>query len=79
MKPVKELLPGDVGYVATGLKTVAECRVGDTISSTNRLAAEPLPALKESRRIAYAAVSLIFNVESLKKAYLERRRNKLRP
>ena len=35
MKPVKELLPGDVGYVATGLKTVAECRVGDTISNSN--------------------------------------------
>lgn len=43
------------------------------------LAAEPLPALKESRRIAYAAASLLFNVEGLKKAYLERRRKKLRP
>ncbi|MCE1255788.1 MAG: GTP-binding protein, partial [Anaerolineae bacterium] len=30
LKPVPELTTGDVGYVATGLKTVSECRVGDT-------------------------------------------------
>ena len=38
MQPVQRLEAGDVGYVATGLKTVSESRVGDTI--TNALASE---------------------------------------
>ena len=42
------------------------------------LAAHPLPALKDARRILYAAASLVFDVERLKKAYLERRRKNLR-
>jgi hypothetical protein len=32
MKPVKQLTAGEVGYIATGFKTVRECRVGDTIT-----------------------------------------------
>jgi GTP-binding protein LepA len=32
MKPVKKLIAGEVGYIATGFKTVHECRVGDTIT-----------------------------------------------
>ncbi|HHH12512.1 MAG TPA: elongation factor 4, partial [Candidatus Moranbacteria bacterium] len=30
-QPRKKLLAGEIGYIATGLKTVADCRVGDTI------------------------------------------------
>jgi GTP-binding protein LepA len=37
MKAVDTLEAGDVGYVATGLKTVTECRVGDTLT----LSADP--------------------------------------
>ena len=33
MKPVESLGAGEVGYIATGLKTVRECRVGDTMTS----------------------------------------------
>ena len=33
MRPVEVLNTGDVGYIASGLKTVKECRVGDTITS----------------------------------------------
>ena len=32
MKPVQSLSSGEVGYIATGLKTVHDCRVGDTIT-----------------------------------------------
>ncbi len=39
MKPVPVLSAGEVGYVATGLKTVHDARVGDTITSTARPAA----------------------------------------
>ena len=36
MRTVDELHAGEVGYIATGLKTVQECRVGDTITLGNR-------------------------------------------
>ena len=32
LTPIDTLQSGDVGYIATGLKTVSECRVGDTIT-----------------------------------------------
>lgn len=56
MQPVKELLPGDVGYVATGLKTVAECRVGDTITSSAKPAVEPLPGFRHPKPMVYAGI-----------------------
>lgn len=56
MRPVKELLPGDVGYVATGLKTVAECRVGDTITNPARPAPEPLPGFRHPKPMVFAGI-----------------------
>jgi GTP-binding protein LepA len=50
MKPVQELTAGEVGYIATGLKTVRECRVGDTITLRDKPAAEPLHGYKLSSR-----------------------------
>ena len=37
--PVAALGPGEVGYVATGLKSVRDCQVGDTLTSASRPAA----------------------------------------
>ena len=34
--PVNELGPGEVGYVATGLKSVRDCQVGDTMTAVAR-------------------------------------------
>src|SRR5438552_3837451 len=41
--PVKQLVAGEVGYVATGLKSVRDAQVGDTVTTVARPAAEPLP------------------------------------
>ena len=41
---------GDVGYIATGLKTVSECRVGDTITHAVKPAGEPLPGYQKLNR-----------------------------
>ena len=41
--PADVLSPGEIGYIVTGLKSVHDCRVGDTIVSTTE--AEHLPAL----------------------------------
>src|SRR3970282_835189 len=43
MKPVQALGSGEVGYIATGFKTVHECRVGDTITRASLPASGPLP------------------------------------
>ncbi|MCA9956249.1 MAG: translation elongation factor 4, partial [Anaerolineales bacterium] len=54
MKPVDTLSAGEVGYIATGLKTVRECRVGDTITLRDRPAAKPLPGYKAVKPMVFA-------------------------
>src|SRR5690606_6541850 len=43
MTVIDTLEVGSVGYIATGLKTIQECRVGDTITLTHNGAKEALP------------------------------------
>ena len=56
MKKVDILEPGDVGYVATGLKSVFECRVGDTITSAIDPAQTPLHGYKNPKPMVYAGI-----------------------
>jgi GTP-binding protein LepA len=56
MSPVSLLEPGDVGYIATGLKTVRECRVGDTITITRDPALIPLHGYKFPKPMVFAGV-----------------------
>ena len=56
MKPTDILTEGDVGYIATGLKTVTECRVGDTITLTNNPAPEPLPGYRKAKPMVFAGI-----------------------
>ena len=50
------LKTGEVGYVATGLKTVRECQVGETLTSTNRQASEPLPGYRPVKPMVFAGL-----------------------
>ncbi len=56
MYPTKQLTAGEVGYVATGLKTVHECRVGDTITHANRPATTPLPGYRHPKPMVFAGI-----------------------
>jgi GTP-binding protein LepA len=56
MIPVESLSAGEVGYIATGLKTVQECRVGDTITLANQSAEEPLPGYKQVKPMVFAGI-----------------------
>lgn len=56
MKPIKSLNAGDVGYIATGLKTVSECRVGDTVTYATNGVAKPLPGYKQAKPMVFAGV-----------------------
>jgi GTP-binding protein LepA len=54
MKEAAELTVGEVGYVATGLKTVLECRVGDTITSKENGSNTPLPGYQHAKPMVFA-------------------------
>jgi GTP-binding protein LepA len=56
LRPTQSLTAGEVGYVATGLKTVRECRVGDTFTLANRPAAEPLPGYRQVKPMVFAGI-----------------------
>jgi GTP-binding protein LepA len=56
MRPVDALSAGEVGYVITGLKDVSELRVGDTLTSEARPAAEPLPGYKDVKPMVFAGL-----------------------
>ena len=47
---------GEVGYVITGLKDVSRLRVGDTITSERRPAADPLPGYKDVKPMVFSGL-----------------------
>lgn len=56
MKPVSVLKAGEVGYIATGLKTVHDARVGDTVTKASAPAAEPLPGYFHPKPMVFAGI-----------------------
>ncbi len=56
MQPVNMLGSGEVGYIATGFKTVHECRVGDTITLASAPADEPLPGYHIPKPMVFAGI-----------------------
>lgn len=46
MKPVEEIHSGSVGYIITGVKTIHDIRVGDTITSARKPCLFPLEGFK---------------------------------
>ena len=56
MRSVDALQAGEVGYIATGLKTVQECRVGDTITLAKRGADQPLPGYEQVKPMVFAGI-----------------------
>jgi GTP-binding protein LepA len=54
--PTDTLEAGEVGYVVTGLKDVSRLRVGDTLTSARRGAAEPLPGYKDVKPTVFAGL-----------------------
>ncbi|MGB6836165.1 MAG: translation elongation factor 4 [Dehalococcoidia bacterium] len=56
MTPTNGLATGEVGYVATGLKNVTECRVGDTLTEDGRPASEALPGYRPAKPMVFAGL-----------------------
>ncbi|HRW03911.1 MAG TPA: translation elongation factor 4 [Caldilineaceae bacterium] len=56
MLPVSQLHAGQVGYIATGLKSVQDLDVGDTITQIKRPAAERLPGYQPMKPMVFAGL-----------------------
>ncbi len=52
----KELGAGDVGYVITGVKTISDVRVGDTITTVSKGAKGPLPGFKDVKPVVFSSI-----------------------
>nr|WP_319472380.1 translation elongation factor 4 [uncultured Sphaerochaeta sp.] len=47
---------GDVGYVITGVKTISDVRVGDTITTVKNAAKKPLPGFKDVKPVVFSSI-----------------------
>lgn len=56
MAETGELKTGEVGYVATGLKLVRKCHVGDTLTSAVEPAVDPLPGYRRVKPMVFAGI-----------------------
>ena len=54
--PCDELLAGDVGYLTASIKSVADTRVGDTVTNADRPAAEPLPGYRKVNPMVFCGI-----------------------
>lgn len=61
--PVETLGPGDVGCVLASMKDVRDTRVGDTITTANRPAAEPLSGYRPAKPMVYCGLYPVENEE----------------
>lgn len=56
LRATGELKAGEVGYIATGLKSVQQCRVGDTITLAKRGAERALPGYRQVKPMVFAGI-----------------------
>ena len=53
---VPELGPGEIGFITAGIKSVADCQVGDTITDARSPVASPLPGFKPSVPVVFCGL-----------------------
>ncbi len=61
MTPIGHLSAGESGYIVTGLKSLVDLRVGDTLTLAREPAPEPLPGYREAKPMVFCG---LFPVES---------------
>jgi len=54
--PTRTLTAGEVGYVASGLKSIRDARVGDTLTVAARPATTPLPGYRQALPLVFAGI-----------------------
>lgn len=56
MEPDSHLHTGQIGYIVTNFKSVAQARVGDTVTATTSPATSALPGYQEAKPFVYAGI-----------------------
>ncbi|HYB57872.1 MAG TPA: translation elongation factor 4, partial [Alphaproteobacteria bacterium] len=56
METAAELGPGEIGFITAGIKSVADCRIGDTLTEDRRPCALPLPGFKPSVPVVFCGL-----------------------
>jgi GTP-binding protein LepA len=55
-REVETLGPGEVGMVVAGIKTLADVRIGDTLTDTKHRAGEPLPGFQDVKPMVFTGL-----------------------
>ena len=53
---VDQLGPGEIGFINSGIKSVSDCKVGDTITDEKKPTSEPLPGFKPSQSVVFCGM-----------------------
>jgi len=53
---VETLGPGEIGFINSGIKSVSDCKVGDTITEEKNPTTEPLPGFKPSQPVVFCGM-----------------------
>ncbi len=74
---VEKLGPGEVGYIITGIKQVADCNVGDTVTDDRKPCDAPLPGFKPSMPVVFCGLYPVdtSDFENLKESLAKLRLN----
>ena len=75
--PVESLEPGEVGYIITGIKQVADCKIGDTVTDDKKPCAEALTGFKASVPVVFCGLYPVdtSDFENLKESLAKLRLN----
>ena len=53
---IDSLGPGEIGFINSGIKSVSDCKVGDTITEEKNPAKDPLPGFKPSQPVVFCGM-----------------------
>ncbi len=56
LEPTDELTAGEVGYITASIKTVGDARVGDTVTTAENPASEPLPGYRKVNPMVFCGI-----------------------
>jgi len=56
MEPISELSSGEVGYIISGIKSVTDTKIGDTITDADNPAQEPCPGYKDIKPMVFCGL-----------------------
>jgi GTP-binding protein LepA len=63
MEKVKELGPGDVGYIVAGIKSVGDTKIGDTVTLAKNPSKEALKGFKDVKSMVFSGLYPMYSDE----------------